>query len=279
VLLFYSDVQWRLPDYPRRVGWPKYLAALPFFHLDLYVYGHVIDGLLVPDEGMLRLVGELAARKPHWTSIPGFDPLEIPAALEAPATSGPLRLFYVGGVLPPVYDLVPVLQGSAHAVSMGLHHELTICCREPEWRRRPAVYDRYLGPHVAVVHNRNRQELLDLYAKHDIAVMPYGTINSNWAMPIKFPEAIGMGLPVLAGAGTAVARMAEEQGIGWSVGPDAGDLNAVLSKIDHQELDRARASVKRVQPRYTWAERGAEISSIANEIAETRRDRVESGLG
>src|SRR4029077_16899632 len=128
-----------------------------------------------------------------------------------PAADGSgLRLFYVGGVTPPVYDLTPLLEGSAWASSHDLTHPLTICCREADWQRRPATYDRYLGPHVRVVHNRNRQELIELYSGHDVAVMPYGTLNSDWAMPIKFPEAIGLGLPVLAGSGTAVARIVAE---------------------------------------------------------------------
>src|SRR2546428_8633027 len=37
VILFYSDVQWRLHGYPRQIGWLEYLAALPFFHLDPFV--------------------------------------------------------------------------------------------------------------------------------------------------------------------------------------------------------------------------------------------------
>jgi glycosyltransferase involved in cell wall biosynthesis len=279
VILFYSDVQWRLPDYPRRVGWARYLAALPFFHLDLMVYGRVVDALLVPDMGMLSRVARWAEQKPHWVSIPGFDPLEAPVRQDAERGAAPLRLFYVGGVEPPVYDLAPLLRGSALAAARGAGHELTICCREPEWARRPASYDQYLGAHVSVVHNRTRQELIDLYARHDVAVMPYGTLNSDWAMPIKFPEAIGMGLPVLAGAGTAVARMAGEQGIGWSVGPSDDDLAAVLRTIDHRELERARTALKLIQPRYTWAERAREIGTIADGITPGGRDRVQSGLG
>ena len=277
VILFYSDVQWRLPDYPRRVGWSRYLAALPFFHLDLLVYRRVVDVLLVPDEGMLSLVAGWATRMPHRTSIPGFDPLETPPQREEGA--GALRLFYVGGVEPPVYDLAPLLHGSAHAAAQGVRHQLTICCREPEWARHPTAYDRYLGPHVSVVHNRTRQELLALYARHDVAVMPYGTVNSDWAMPIKFPEAIGMGLPVLAGAGTAVAGVVEKQGIGWSVGNSEEDLAGVLRGIDPSQLERARAAVKQVQPEYTWAERAREIKSIAREVADLGRDKVQSGLG
>jgi glycosyltransferase involved in cell wall biosynthesis len=273
IVLFYCDVQWRLPDYPRRIGRAKYLAALPFFHLDLYVYRKVVDALLVPDLGMLRQIAGWASDKPHWASIPGFDPLEMPPAGVPVATSAPLRLFYVGGVTPPVYDLTPLLRGSAWAASHGVSHELTICCREPEWQRRPAAYDRYLGAHVTVVHNRNRQELLELYSRHDIAVMPFGTLNSDWAMPIKFPEAIGMGLPVLAGSGTAVGRMVAEQGIGWSVGDSEEDLHSVLTGVDRTELERVRAAVRRVRPSYEWAERAREIVAISQGMR-AQGDRV-----
>lgn len=261
VYLFYSDVQWRLEGYRQQVGWPRYLAMLPFFHLDLFVFDRVADVVLVPDEGMLARVGPLA-RKPARVSIPGYDPAEALAPRATGDSGGPLRLFYVGGVEPPVYDLTPVLRGSARAIELGLDHRLTICCRAREWQRRPSRYDPYLGPQVTVTHNRDRRELLDLYSRHDIAVMPYGTLNADWAMPIKFPEAIGMGLPVLAGRGTAVARMVDQQGIGWSVG-DAGDsLHSLLARIDAAELQRARAAVTAVQPRYTWQERAREIAGL-----------------
>lgn len=266
VILFYSDVQWRLPGYRDRIGWARYLAPRPFFYLDLYAYSRVIDALIVPDKAMLGQVGRLAARKPSWTSIPGFDPLEVPPDRQPSPKGGALRLFYVGGMEPPVYDLEPLLRGIEYARSRGLQLELTICCREPEWKRRPATYDRYLGGHVTIVHNRNRQELLELYARHDIAVMPYGTLNAAWAMPVKFPEAIGMGLPVLAGAGTPVAKAVEQQGIGWSVGATDDDFYTVLRGIDAQELERARSAVQRVRPMYSWTERAREITAIADEL-------------
>lgn len=272
LVLFYCDVQWRLPDYPKRVGWAKYLAALPFFHLDLFVYRRIVDALLVPDRGMLSQIAGWTSKMPSWVSIPGFDPLETPSAREPAGAGTPLRLFYVGGITPPVYDLTPLLQGSAWASSHGLTHELTICCHQREWLNRPAVYDRYLGGHVKVVHNRNRQELIELYSRHDIAVMPYGTVNSDWAMPIKFPEAIGMELPVLAGTGTAVARMVADQGIGWSVGNSVEDFCDVLRKVDRSELERVRSAVKRVRPMYTWAERAREIAAIADSRRGAQRD-------
>jgi len=266
IVLFYRDVQWRLPDYPRRIGWHKYLAVLPFFHLDLMVYQRVVDALLVPDRAMLKRIAGWAANKPSWVSSPGFDPLELPPARQPVAESAGPRLFYVGGVSPPVYDLTPLLKGSAFASSRGLAHQLTICCRPLEWKRRPAGYDQYLGPHVKVVHNRDRQELLELYSRHDIAVMPYGTLNSGWAMPIKFPEAIGMGLPVLAGSGTAVARIVAEQDIGWAVGNSVDDFAAVIRKVDQKELERLRANLRRIRPLYAWTERAREVARIANEV-------------
>jgi glycosyltransferase involved in cell wall biosynthesis len=266
VILFYSDVQWRLRDYPRQIGWPKYIAALPFFHLDLLVYRRVVDAWLVPHRGMLEQIAGWVAAEKNWPSIPGFDPLESPPPRPPAAPGTPLRLFYVGGVEPPVYDLTPLLKGSAWAASHGLNHVLTICCREPEWERRPAVYNQYLGDHVKVVHNRTRQELLELYAGQDIAVMPYGTTNSDWAMPIKFPEAIGMGLPILAGRGTAVGEVVVEQKIGWSIGGSEADLLTALKGVDRAELERVRGEVRRVRPTYEWAERAREIVAIAQEL-------------
>lgn len=271
IILFYRDVQWRLPDYPRRIGWAKYLVVLPFFHLDLFVYRKVVDALLVPDRGMLAQIAGWAAKKPNWVSSPGFDPGELPPPRQPTAAGAPLRLFYVGGVTPPVYDLTPLLEGSAWASSHGLSHELTICCRQLEWQRRPAIYDRYLGAHVRVVHNRNRHELLELYSRHDIAVMPYGTLNSDWAMPIKFPEAIGMELAVLAGSGTAVARVVAEQGIGWSVGNSPEDFYAVLRNVDRSELERVRSNVKLIQAGYAWVERAREVAVIADKVRQRHR--------
>jgi glycosyltransferase involved in cell wall biosynthesis len=229
---------------------------------------------------MLPQIAGWASKMPNWESIPGFDPLETPPPRPPVAAGPPLRLFYVGGVTPPVYDLTPLLQGSAWAMSHGLKHELTICCHEPEWLRKRAAYQHYLGAHVNVVHNRNRQELLDLYSRHDIAVMPYGTLNSDWAMPIKFTEAIGMGLPVLAGAGTAVARMVDEQEIGWSVGISPEDFGGMLTKVDRGELERVRSTVERIRPAYTWVERAREVAVIADKVrAETGHEFQSIGLG
>ena len=274
IVLFYRDVQWRLPDYPSRIGWAKYFVLLPFFHLDLLVYRKVVDALLVPDRGMLAQIAGWTSKKPNWVSSPGFDPLEIPPPRRPVEAGAPIRLFYVGGASPPVYDLTPLLEGSAWAAGHGVNVQLTICCREAEWQHRPGAYDPYLGPHVKVVHNRNREELLALYAQHDIAVMPYGTLNSDWAMPIKFPEAIGMELPVLAGDGTAVARIVEEQGIGWSVGRSKEEFLALLRTIDRSELERVRANVKAVRPGYAWVERARAVAVIAEGLRANRPETL-----
>jgi len=274
LVLFYCDVQWRLPDYRTRIGVHKYLYVLPFFYLDLAVYRRIVDALLVPDRGMLPQIPGWPDRKPVWVSLPGFDPAEqaLPRAERPPGQA--LRLFYVGGIEHPVYDLTPLLEGLAWARDQGLDVTLTICAREPEWRRRPAEYDRFLGPHVRVVHNRTRLELLELYASHDVAVMPYGTVNAEWAMPIKFPEAVGLEVPVLAGAGTAVARMVDEQGIGWTVEPGVEGLYRALQPVNAGELERVRAAVVRVRPTYSWTGRAEEIAIIASEVRAAHGDRV-----
>jgi glycosyltransferase involved in cell wall biosynthesis len=263
VVLFYCDVQWRLPDYPRRIGLHKYLYMLPFFHLDLAVYRRVVDVLLVPNVGMLTQIPSWPDGKPARESIPGFDDSEELPRRGPRSASGALRLFYVGGVEPPVYDLTPVLEGITFARAQSLPLELTICAREPEWRRHHGAYARWLGPHVRIVHNRTRQELLELYANHDIAVMPYGTLNSDWAMPVKFAEAVGAEVPLLAGAGTAVGIRVAAERTGWVVEPGEGGLWNALSSVGEAELERARAAVISVRPAYSWTRRAEEIAAIA----------------
>ncbi len=93
-------------------------------------------------------------------------------------------------------------------------------------------------------------------------------------MPIKFPEAIGMELPILAGRATAVGRMVAEQGIGWLVGDSVEDLYDVLRGVDRAELERVRSLVKRVRPTYEWTERAREIVAIAQELRAAKGDRV-----
>jgi len=274
VVLFYRDVHWRLPEYRSRVGLAKYLVMLPFFHLDLFVYRKLVDALLVPHRAMLAKISGWTSSRRVWASPPGFDPDETPPQRSSEQAEGPLRLFYVGGVEPPVYDLVPLLRSSHWARSHGLDHRLTICTREAEWKRRPPAYDEYLGPHVTIVHNRTRAELLELYRRHDIAVMTYGTLNSSWAVPLKFSEAIGMGLPILAGLGTAVAAIVAEQGLGWVVGDGVEDLHELLVRIDPAELDRIRAAVVHVRPGYSWLARAREIAAIADQVRAEDGDRV-----
>ena len=272
VLLFYRDVHWRLPDYRRTVGWPKYLVLRPFLELDLVAYRRLTDALLVPDERMLPRIARWAAAKPHWTSPPGFDSAETLHARHD--DGGPPRLFYVGGVEPPVYDLMPLLRGSAAAIAAGVKHTLTICARKPEWARGGHIYAAALGAHVKVVHNNSRDELLELYATHDISVMPFGTLNSDWAMPIKFPEAIGMGLALLAGTGTAVGEIVERERTGWLVDGSTASFVDVLRRIDAAELARARAAVAHVRQQYSWVERARRVAEIAQAVGGLEPDRV-----
>jgi glycosyltransferase involved in cell wall biosynthesis len=104
--------------------------------------------------------------------------------------------------------------------------------------------------------------------------MPFGTLNSDWAMPIKFPEALGMGLPVLAGSGTAVGDIVERERIGWLLDGSAANFAAVLRGIDPAELARARAAVAQIRPQYSWTERARQVAAIAEAVGRPQSDRV-----
>ena len=59
-----------------------------------------------------------------------------------------LRLFYVGGIVPPVYDLKPMVE----AVSQLPGVSLTLCCRAEEWAKKGSYYGTLDPARVQIIH-------------------------------------------------------------------------------------------------------------------------------
>src|SRR5690606_25595664 len=76
-----------------------------------------------------------------------------------------LRLLYVGGVKPPLYDLKPLFE----AVTRATGTILTVCCRQEGWA---AVSGGYRLPENLRVVHRSGEELAEIYSETDaIAIM------------------------------------------------------------------------------------------------------------
>jgi glycosyltransferase involved in cell wall biosynthesis len=196
--------------------------------------------------------------------LPGCNPADLPDPRGPAAAAGPLELFYVGGVVPPLYDLKPMLD--ALRPLQGVH--LTLCCRPAEWARVRGHYEPLDPAQVTVVHAYGAG-LAPYYAAADVLALFWRHRYLEITMPVKIIEALGYGLPVIAAAGTVPAAFVQAQGVGWSVA-SAEEFTSLLATLrDRRELlAERRERARGLRGQHTWQARARQIAAtLAPETA------------
>lgn len=252
--LFYRDVYWRFDQFKETYpGLKRHLAVL-FYRQEWRLFRKHADHLFLPSLSMASALPTTWPADRLSALPPGID-RSIPLRRCAPTSPSALRLLYVGGTTPPLYDLTPLFE----AVRGSEQMRLTLCCRRAEWN---LVSSRYQVPdNVEVVHASGEQ--LDvLYEQADLAAIvrephPY----LDFAMPVKVFEALGHGLPVVTLAGNETARFVQEQDVGWVLGSPS-DLRALADDLlNHPaKLEDAFQRVESVQGAHSWQARAQRVA-------------------
>jgi len=255
--VFYGDVFRRFDFFKRQVVWWKRAMLEVFFWADWLNYRRTAQDFFIPSMPM----GEFLPTKLPKRRLHGFPP-GCDAELLAPYTlspSIPLRLFYVGAIVPPIYDLKEMIDVIAETDGV----EMTLCCRQEEWRKHRSYYRSAIrAPNVHVVHASGAM-LADLYHAADVFAFyrrahPY----LKFCMPVKLFEAIGFGLPVISNAGTESAAFIEREQIGWTLSSKE-QLSQLLQRLvnDRAEVLRKRTRAIAVSAVHTWRARAAQIEA------------------
>lgn len=254
VAAYYRDIYWRYPGtVSGRLNPGTYLLML-LHSLELRKLRGCVDHLFVPSMTMFdriptRIPRTRASALPPGATIRNYGFEE----------TRQLRLLYIGGVRPPLYDLRPML--SAAAGTPGAH--LTICCREQEWRHARTLYN--VPFNVTIIHTSG-DGLNFLYRNADAFIM-YRKLDSqnylHFAMPVKLFEAIGAGLPVITNQGTEMGGFVEQHQLGWTFDNDQ-ELEAFLQSAsnDTQPLRNKRAWIEKERWNHTWQARAREILRV-----------------
>ncbi len=262
--VFYRDVTWRFPQFKEHYSLTKRLASLVFYRLEWREYLSAADHLFLPSLGMHGALPSPAFKGGLSALPPGID--TVP---EAPRRVRPgiaeLKLLYVGGVTPPVYDLGPLLEAARLTPSASV----TVCCREAEWK---AVQNRYdLPGNVRVVH-ASGAGLASHYEEADATLLflandPY----REFAMPVKLFETMQHGLPMVVGGSPEAARFVRAERTGWAVGSPT-EFRALVDGLiaDPARLDEAYRQVHAAAPRHTWRVRAAEVAATLTEVRARR---------
>ncbi len=252
--VFYGDVHWRFAEIVHGSAAQRLWGRL-LHRYDWELYRKYADHLFLPD---LAMGGALFTPWPaeHVSALrPGCNVLDLP---RTPRQVGePLRVFYVGGVRPPVYNLKPMIDAVR-----GLERvELTICCRQAEWEKMLPFYGEADGERVRVVHALG-EALRPYYAAADVfgyfhTRHPYYDIT----MPVKTFESLGFGLPMITSEPDSLCgRFVAGESIGWAVEDTAGfqDLLRFL-QANPQAFEEKRRRAEALRAEHTWQVRASQV--------------------
>lgn len=255
--IFYRDVYWRFPMFKQIAPFGSRLILKLLLLVDWLVYQKYFDVIFLPTTDMSKYLPFKKSDIRVKSLPPGCVVSEAQSYNPEVVQSSNFSLLYVGGITKDVYDLTGLLM-----VLKSLPHiSLTICCRESEWTRVRSSYDPLIARNVKVVHLSGR-DLAGLYQNHDIAIMAVEyTEYRQFAMPVKFFEAIGFGLPIITLNQKAVAEYVTAHNLGWVV-DSFSDLKDLLASADiPEQIGTKRKSVDQHKPHVTWEARSRTVFS------------------
>lgn len=254
--LFYRDVYWRFDHLSRHTSSLKLLISKLGYRYDWKKYEKLVDHLFVPSQ---QMISELPRTWPcrSISVLPPGCATSPPTNEHRDAQSDNLSLFYVGGVLPPLYDLTSMFRICGNMPGV----RLTVCCRANEWKIARSLYEP-ISDQVTIVHSHG-DELLSYYQHADAFIMyrspdPY----LDLAAPVKMFEAFGNGLPVITNSGTEAARIIKEEDAGWVLSGEE-ELRSLLEQVvRHKEsLHAKRQRVYKMRERHTWRARVRQVET------------------
>ncbi|WP_323751965.1 hypothetical protein [Marinobacter sp.] len=252
VAMFYRDIFWRDNSYAQKLPWWARLITIPLYHFDWKQIKNHTTLLYLPSL-------EMASHLPDTNYQ--FQVLSLPPASSPHVTEtktlpdDTLKLLYIGGIEPPIYDLTPLLDSMQKSSST----KLTICCRKTEWHKYKHLYERKLTEHIKIVH-KSGKELNDLYKEADIqTLIRHPNDYLDFAVPVKLFESIGHGVPVLSTPNSEAARIIEKEGLGWV--KDFKQIPHFLMELRTKPwmIRRAKLQVKNKQNRHSWEERARNV--------------------
>lgn len=252
--LFYRDAFWHTDFYPKTVRFRYRVVTIPMYYYDLAQYRRSIDHLFIPNLKIMDLIPWGWPEGRFSTLPPGCD-LRAPSPAHVRGSDSPLAIFFVGSIIPPMYDMREIIRAIADQPDVTL----TICCRPREWEAYQALY-LPLPANVSITHAHG--EGLDaLYRSADLAMINQVDWYQKVTVPVKFYEAISYGMPMVVVGESFVAKTVRDCDLGW-VAATPEELPAVLAGIRStpDALQRAREAVLNAQEANSWKSRASQAA-------------------
>ncbi len=264
LLLFYRDIYWMFEQYQKDSSFIKRIVSKMFYKYDLYNYNKYLNVLFVPSEKMSKYFSSRVKDLKIVSLPPGLETNICNVKNEYKNDDKRINLIYVGGLLPPFYDIKKMVE----IVKENPHLHFTIICRKDEYIKSNNYYNMENISNIKILHVSG-EAMKEEMRKSDIFVI-YREMNEylTFAMPYKFFESLSFYLPVITNEDSAIADFIIENNIGWVVNDD--NVNEILDKIfqDKSIIVKKREKIKKTLPNNTWISRSKKVVQEAQLILE-----------
>lgn len=248
--VFYRDIHWRFPHFRSQVSNIKRSVLLPFFRLEAKLLSRTTDCLFLPSDVMRKELPQGLKTVKSYALPPG----SLPQTTLVRDYKEPLRLLYVGGILPPSYDLRSVFEQLARVEGVAVK----IICRENEWT---VARDHYkeVPKHFEIEHTSGKDLDIAFERAHIFLNLYEDYPYRHFAFPYKVMEAIGWGLPLITVGRGPDSEFIERNHAGWRLNT-LSELPSLIEELLKNKDQISKASQRAVDLSFknTWINRAEE---------------------
>ena len=259
--LFYRDIYWRFDFYKKNVQWFKSCFSIPLYWYDWLTYKKYLDVLFLPTLN----ISEILPTKYDTSKVKALPPGSVIYNNKNDLINNEgktINLLYIGGVLPPLYDLTPMFK-TLQKIDKINSIKMNFCIRKQEWESIKNYYENNMVKEITVFHSYG-DEVHSLYEHSNIFLdlreyHPY----LEFAMPVKLIESICHGLPIIVFKGTEAARFIERENAGWVVKDIDEACDLIVKLVDNPRLFQEKVeSVKAIRKKHTWEARARTVVDL-----------------
>lgn len=266
VTMFYRDAHWKFSEFKQNTSAWKRMIKVPFHKMELHDLKKTCDLLYFPTVAMGKFLDADIEKSVIIKELPpGSD--QASENRKFPEVYQQLRLFYVGGITPPLYDHSDLL-----SLEMSFQDDLTFCVRKQEWEIEQTLKPLANQKWFKVVH-QSGAELTKLYLESDLLlylIKPSTYLSMTYS--VKIFESLAFGVPIICYKGTVAAEFVTANKVGWVI-ENISDLSPLLNRLRNNplELNSVRLRCLEVNSMNTWEKRAEQVVKDLHLIREQKK--------
>ncbi|WP_313800913.1 glycosyltransferase [Cytobacillus sp.] len=253
--VFYRDVYWKFDElYPLKGAKKAIMKAI--YRMEENFYNKYCDVIFLPSDAMGKFVD---INRKKVSLPPGGKESQVVRSERLKQTAQGL---YVGGINNEDYGLFLLLNALQLANNEETICELTVVCREDEYKGLSEEKKARLQEMNVAVKHVSGEALNELYREMDFAFIPrYRSTYNDFSVPVKLVEYLSNELPVIATYCQAQQEIIETDGYGLICEDKPEDMAQAIVKMT-KDAEHYRENIQKTfLQKHSWLARVEKIKS------------------